>query len=349
MSIDWRKNLVSPEILLQDALRVMESLRHKFLVVSTSDDRLLGTLTDGDVRRGLMRNLTVQNPIVDFMNATPSWLPVGSSEAEIQSLMERLGAAFVPVLNKKNRLCHIAVKGAVSEELPNHVILMAGGLGTRLKEMTTNCPKPMLPVAGKPILERVILNLRELGFRHFHLSVNYLSEMIEQHFGNGSALGVEISYLKEDRRLGTAGALGLYRVSNSHPILVMNGDVLSKVDFRSMIQEHVIAGNRITVGTRTMENQIQFGVVKCEGERVVGIIEKPIEKHMVSAGIYVISPSIPLTVETGECVDMPELINRLVNDGEHVGVFPIHEYWIDIGRHDDFSQAQKDHAEKDEP
>jgi dTDP-glucose pyrophosphorylase len=348
VAIDWRKHLVPSDILLKDALRLMEGFRHKFLVVSTSDSRLLGTLTDGDVRRGLMRNLSIQSPIVDFMNSHPSWLPVGSSEAEIQSLMERLGAAFVPILNNENRLCHIVVKGAASEELPNHVILMAGGLGTRLKEMTTNCPKPMLPVAGKPILERVILNLRELGFRHFHLSVNYLSEMIEQHFGNGSAWGVEISYLKEDRRLGTAGALGLYRIPNTHPILVMNGDVLSKVDFRSMIQEHVISHNRITVGARKMENQIQFGVIKCEGTRIVGIIEKPVEHHLVSAGIYVISPEVPMSVEPSECVDMPELINRLVNSGEHVGMFPIHEYWIDIGRHDDFSQAQKDHAEKDE-
>jgi NDP-sugar pyrophosphorylase family protein len=221
--------------------------------------------------------------------------------------------------------------GAV--ERPNWVVLMAGGLGTRLRPLTEDCPKPMLPVGGKPILESILESFVEQGFRRFFFSVNYKAEMVQDHFGDGSRWGVRIDYLHEDRRLGTAGALSLLDDRPDAPLVVMNGDLLTRASFDKLLDFHYAQSATATMTVRDYDFQVPYGVVKIDGTQIVSIEEKPVQKFFVSAGIYVLSPSV---------FDMPSLFSRLINEGQKVAAYPLKEYWLDIGRIEEFERAQRE-------
>ena len=225
----------------------------------------------------------------------------------------------------------------------NPVFIMAGGFGTRLKPLTDNCPKPLLKLGGKPILETIIENFIASGFHRFYISTHYLPEQIEAYFGDGAEWGVEISYVHEDTPLGTAGALGLLPKDISNlPIIMMNGDLLTKVDFELLLNFHTEQQGIATMCVTEYEYQVPYGVVTLQDHQLESMIEKPLQKYFVNAGIYVVTPELIKQVERNQVVDMPSLLEGEIDRGEKVSVFPVHEYWLDIGKFNDFNQAQID-------
>jgi NDP-sugar pyrophosphorylase family protein len=249
----------------------------------------------------------------------------------------------LPLVDEQGRVAGILLRSdLVSSNLPAvSAVIMAGGFGTRLRPLTEHIPKPMLPVGDRPLLERTIGRLRDAGIRRVHVSTHYLSEMITNYFGDGQAFGVDLRYVAEDRPLGTAGALKLMD-QRHEPLLVINGDILTSVDFRDMLAHHRAHRADVTIGVRQYDLQVPYGVVERSGAYVSALREKPVMCFLVNAGIYLLEPSVYRYIPDGETFDMPDLIQRLLDDGRPVVSFPIVEYWLDIGRHDDYEQAQED-------
>ena len=340
---DISGNLLGPDASLLSAIERMDAVRRKLILIVDDERRLLGAVTDGDIRRGLMRRLTMDSPVREVMNPDPVALKAGGSEAEaVLSLSER-GVTLAPVLDREGRVIGLypdTVGAAAARD--NLVVIMAGGRGVRLAPLTQHCPKPMLKVAGRPLLETIIERLRAQGFGRFRLAVNYLAEMIEDHFGDGSAMGVEIQYLREDNPRGTAGALSLLTDPPGGPMLVMNGDVLTRMSFGDLIDFHAEQGARASLCVREHAFQTPHGVAEVDGTRLVSLREKPTFRWLANAGVYCLDPSVLARVPAEGLYDMPELLAALAADGETVGAYPIHEYWLDIGRPPDFESAQND-------
>jgi NDP-sugar pyrophosphorylase family protein len=221
-------------------------------------------------------------------------------------------------------------------------VIMAGGRGTRLGALTDECPKPMLRVGGRPILETIILNLREYDVGQVYVAVNYRAEMIEDYFGDGSKLGLSIDYLRERERLGTAGALGMLPARPKDSFVVMNGDVLTKVNVTQLLEFHRNSRAAATMCVRQHDFQVPFGVVAVDGNQVMGIDEKPVRRDFVNAGLYALEPSVLDSVGPGQYLDMTTLLNSLIAAGNRAVAFPVSEYWLDVGRHADFERANGD-------
>jgi dTDP-glucose pyrophosphorylase len=334
-------NLMGPDQPLLAAIERMDGVRRKLLVVVDDDRRLLGTLTDGDIRRGLMRRLSMETPVREVMNLDPLSLTVGGSETEAVRRMSERGVVLAPLLDARSRVVGLypdVMSAPASRD--TLVVIMAGGRGVRLAPLTQNCPKPMLKVAGRPLLQTIIERLRDQGFWRFRLAVNYLAEMIEDHFGDGSSLGVEIRYLREDHPRGTAGALALLDEPLAGPMLVMNGDLLTRMSFADLIDFHQEMKAEASLCVREHTFQAPHGVAEIEGQRLVSLTEKPTFRWLANAGVYCLEPSVLQRVPAEGAYDMPELLAALAADRAVVGTYPIHEYWLDIGRPPDFESAQ---------
>ena len=333
--------MMGPETPLLAAIERLDAVRRKLILVVDGERRLIGSVSDGDIRRGLMRRLAMDAPISAVMNADPVSLRAGvSDKAAVRALSDR-GVGLAPVVDGKGRVIGLYpdVLGMAAAR-DNLVVLMAGGRGARLFPLTQDCPKPMLKVAGRPLLQTIIERLQAQGFRRFRLAVNYLGEMIEDHFGDGSSLGVEIDYLREDHPRGTAGALSLLDEPLDAPLLVMNGDVLTRMSFGELIDFHLEHEASATLCVREHTFQSPHGVVETEGPRLTALTEKPTFRWLANAGVYCLSPEVLSRVPAEGLYDMPDLLNALNGDGCIVGAYPIHEYWLDIGRPPDFESAQ---------
>lgn len=335
----WRVTIIAPDATVQEAIQSLDRSGLQIAMVVRDDGVLLGTVTDGDIRRGFLRGKTSDAPMASVMNCQPTTINFGEDRTAILALMRARKLHQLPVIH------HGKVVGletldelVTASKRDNDVVIMAGGLGKRLMPLTANLPKPMLPVAGRPILEHVLVGLAEQGFQRFHLAINYLGEIVENHFGDGSRWGVSISYLRETEPLGTAGALSLLEDRPDKPFLVMNGDILTKLNFVQLMDAHEGSGCRATMCVRHYDHQIPFGVTAIEGDRLVAIEEKPVMRHFVSAGIYVIEPDALDHVPRDQFLDMPALLGTLA-EARGVQVFPITEYWLDVGRHDDMQRA----------
>lgn len=344
---DWKKIILGPEATLGEALKTIDAGALQIVLIVDENQRLLGTVTDGDVRRGILRKISLDDPVRLVMNSQPTTARDDSGREPILALMRERSLHQIPVVDQQGRLVGLEILEDLlrPQRRENWVVLMAGGMGTRLRPLTSNCPKPMLPIGGKPILETILQNFIDSGFHKFYFSVNYLADQIEQHFGDGSRWGVEVRYLREDRKLGTAGALGLLPEVPEHPILVMNGDLLTKVDFGQVLQfhqEHQAAG---TMCVREYDYQVPYGVVKADRHRFTGIDEKPIQCFFVNAGIYALAPSALSLIEPDMALDMPELFDRMVAGELETVVFPVREYWLDIGRINDLERANGEFTE----
>lgn len=340
---DLSANLVGPETPVLEAVARMDAARRKLLLVVDAERRLLGALTDGDIRRGLMRRLPMETPVREVMNADPVALKAGSSDLTALARLEERGVTLAPVVDARGRVVGLypdAVGAASSRD--NLVVIMAGGRGARLAPLTQTCPKPMLKVAGRPLLETIIERLQAQGFNRFRLAVNYLAEVIEDHFGDGSSMGAEIRYLREDHPRGTAGALSLLDEPVSGPMLVMNGDVLTRVGFGDLIDFHSDLKAEATLCVREHSFQSPHGVAETDGPRMISLKEKPTFRWLANAGIYCLAPGVLDRIPREGPYDMPELLAGLAAEGRTVGAFPIHEYWLDIGRPPDFETAQTD-------
>lgn len=338
--------VISPAASIREALEAITKNSRQAVVVVEADGRLAGLVTDGDLRRAMLRGLSLSDPITQAMNAHPTVAPAATDRGEALARMRARGMRHLPLVDGAGRLVDLVWLEDLLDigRIPNHAVLMAGGDGKRLRPLTEAMPKPMLRVGGKPILEVLVERLRAAGVRSFHVTVRHRSEMIEEHFGDGSRHDVSIRYIREAEPLGTAGALTLLGETVQHPFFLVNGDILTKCDFRSMLAFHERTGAHITVGAVRQQIDVQYGVLEIEGERVTSLSEKRLDLW-INGGIYVIEPSLLAKIPPGRFFDATELIHLLLQHNANVGAFPIRDYWLDVGRLDDFHKADRDVAE----
>lgn len=340
----WKSVVVSPELSAEEALRVLDEGGLRIVLVVDTKGFLKGVVTDGDIRRALLRQMDFNAPVARLMNDTPTVAMLGTPRETLRTMMEQRSMLHIPIVDETGRLVGLETFRELlqAEKRDNWVFLMAGGLGTRLRPLTDQCPKPLLPVGGKPILESIIESFIASGYHRFYISVHYLADLIKTHFGDGSRWGVTIRYVEEDAPLGTGGALGLLPEIGGRAIIMMNGDVLTRLDFCSLLDFHELQQASLTLCVREYDMQVPFGVVEGQDTLVTGIEEKPIHSFFVNAGVYVVSPEIVELVRPPRHIDMPDLIKEALAKGCKVAMFPVHEYWLDIGRPDDFERAQLD-------
>lgn len=337
---NWQSILIHKDDTIIRALEVLNTAGSKFVAVVDAERKILGAVTDGDIRRGLLKGINIQDQVEKVMNPNPKTLSASTAKKTIFKIMKERDIYHIPLVDEQNVITDIVSIDDLShaEKKENHVILMAGGLGSRLASLTTDCPKPMLKVGGKPILETIIEVFKTHGYYKFIISVNYKSEIIENYFKDGRHLDVEITYIKEDQRLGTAGALSLYK-SNGLPFIVMNGDLLTKINFSDLMAFHTKSNNVSTICLRQYEHQIPFGVVVTDHDKVLKIEEKPIRRYFVNGGIYVLNPELLPLIPVSSYYDMPTFFEDLIERQQQVGAYPFYEYWIDIGSLDDYERA----------
>ena len=335
---------------IRQALACIDRNAKGIVLVTDPERRLLGTITDGDVRRAILAGQSLDASVgellaykVGLLYPQPVTAKAGTERTVLLQLMQERDVRQVPLLDADGLVVGLITLDELLPEkvLPLQAVIMAGGSGTRLRPLTEDLPKPMLPVGDRPLLELIIEQLREAGIRQVNITTHYKAEKITEHFGDGRAFGVELNYVSEDRPLGTAGALGLMERSQG-PLLMINGDILTRVDFRAMLAYHQEHSADLTVAVRQYDLQVPYGVIECNGPVVRRLSEKPLLSFFVNAGIYLLQPSVYPFIPNGDRFDMTDLIQRLLEADRQVVSFPILEYWIDIGQLADYEQAQKD-------
>jgi dTDP-glucose pyrophosphorylase len=336
------------EARLMDAVQAIEVSRRRMAVVVAGDGRLLGTLTDGDIRRHLLTGGSLEAQVSEAMNISPHAADIDSPDGYMKDLMRRRNVVALPLVDQRGRfvrLIHLMdlEQGATETSGASgfsFAVIMAGGEGTRLRPLTDAIPKPMVDIGGVPLLERQIQRLAKVGIGRVYISVNYLGHIIEEYFGNGRDFGLEICYLREQEKLGTAGALSILPERPDGPVIVMNGDILTTSDFDSFYTFHTTHGAKITVAAIDHRVHIPYGVIRADGPFVKGLVEKPSERFLCNAGIYAVSPEALSLLPEGKCSNMTDLIDTCLLRNLPVTVFPVHEYWNDIGTPDDLEKAR---------
>ena len=343
----WESALIGPDTSLRDALATIDRAACQIALVVDAQRHLLGTLSDGDARRALLKGVGLNDRATLAMHTTPTSVRQGESRHSILATMRRLGLQQLPLLDAQGVVVGMETVHdyLATPEREQWVVVMAGGLGQRLEELTRDTPKPMLKVGSRPLLETIVRNYADQGFRRFYFAVNYKAEQIEAHFGDGANLGVQIRYLRERDRLGTAGALSLLPEPPTQPLVVTNGDLLTKEDYGHMVDRHVEADVHATMAVRDYEMQVPFGVVRERNGRIESIEEKPVQRFVVSAGMYVLSPSVLELVPHGRFFDMPALFEAVVQRGLRSRCHHVDGYWLDIGRLPDYERANHDFAD----
>ena len=349
--------LISPRSSIREAIEMIDRSECAIALVTDLENHLLGTLTDGDIRRAMLAGTKLDQPVQLLLDAkrgtpaeTPVSVPEGTPDDEMRLLMEERFIRQLPILDRQKRVVDLVLLDHLlpAAVLPIQAVIMAGGFGTRLRPLTDDTPKPMLHVGDRPLIEPVVERLREAGIRDVNISTFFRSEKIIAHFGDGAAFGVDVNYVTEERPLGTAGALGLLRNVDS-PTLVTNGDIFTDVNYRSMWDFHRKQRALLTVAVRRYDLKVPYGVVVHSGTSVTGLTEKPTYEFFVNAGIYLLEPEalalIPRDMIEGRQFHMTDLIQKLLDSGQKVTSFPVHEYWLDIGQMDDYEQAQQDHQQ----
>ena len=337
----WTKTLLSPLGSIGDAIKILNDTALKIVLIADSDLKLVGTVTDGDIRRGLLRDLTLASPISEVINTKPIVAPQNFAREVVLEIMSSHKIFQIPVVDEGLKLVglHVWNEQNTQAARDNVVVIMAGGKGTRLLPKTEKIPKPMLRLGVKPILEHIIERAKAEGFTRFVLAIHHLGEVIEEYFGDGKSLGVNISYVKEKTPLGTAGALSLIEPKPSQPIIVTNGDVLTDVKYGEILDFHNQSNGKATMAVQVKEWQNPYGVVNTDGIEITSYEEKPITKTLINAGVYVVNPSV-LGLLTGSTpCDMPLLFELARARGMKTVAYFAHESWIDVGTHEDFNLA----------
>ena len=344
---DWQNTLLSPTTSIIEAMRLIDQVALQILLVVDKDKTLLGTITDGDIRRAILKGDSLKNPIDSVMNSRPTAFKDDESREDMLVAMRLLTISKVPVVDDKNRIVGLEILDELLKPTPkdNPVILMAGGLGSRLGNLTRDCPKPLLQVGNKPVLQTILESFIAYGFHNFYFSVSYKAEMIEEYFGDGSKWNVSIKYIHETKRMGTAGALSLLPEKPDMPFFVMNSDILTKVNFLQLLEFHTEHRAAATMCAFKYELQIPYGVIQVDKHRLIEIKEKPVESFFVNAGIYILEPSTLELIPADTFFDMPSLYETLIKKKQEAAIFPLREYWLDIGHMSDFERAQGDFKE----
>ncbi len=341
---DWVNTTVQSGSTLTDALRVMSDVGYQLALVVDDSCKLLGMIADSDIRKALLNGLSLEQKVDSVMNRVPIVVSPCMGEAEAHNLMRINHFFHLPVVNPAGQLVglHVAEHLFSPPERSETVVIMAGGRGQRLMPLTAEMPKPMLPVKGKPMLEHLIEKLSCEGFKNIAISVNYLSQIILDHFGDGSRFSTHITYLHESSPLGTAGSLSLLNPSLlSQHLLVVNCDVVTDVSFADLIDQCIRDSADALMAVRPQEWQNPFGVVRSIGTQFTGLEEKPIVRAQVNAGIYVVTPRLLSLLKPGCSCDMTDLFLRGLDQQMNLHVFPLHELWLDVGRHSDYETAQE--------
>ncbi len=345
MNRPWRDTILARQATVRDAVETLNRASLQICLIVDPKGRLIGTVTDGDIRRGLLAGCDFDTNITQIMNAAPCTARPETKHDALVDLMTSLGIRQVPLVDETRHIVGLSLIDDLLSEpsrFDNWVVLMAGGLGKRLRPLTENMPKPLLSVGDKPLLETILESFQRQGFHRFYISVNYLAESIKNHFGDGQKWGVEVRYLEEAAPLGTAGALSLIPETPALPLIVMNGDLITRVNFKDLLayhEEHDAIG---TMCVREYDMEVPFGVVDIENHEIRNIDEKPIHRFFVNAGIYVVDPEALTLVSDGMKFDMTRLFDVMRAQGGSTTAFPIHEYWLDVGRIDDFERAKID-------
>ncbi len=341
---DWQEALVATDTRIVEAIRVLDDSDAHICLVVDGGRKLLGTVTDGDIRRGILRSIPLDAPVDAIMNTAPKVVSASRPDTETVRLMTSLSMRQMPVVDGDGQVVDLKVlddlMAAPNGQRPNWVVLMAGGRGMRLRPLTRKTPKPLLSLSGTPILEWIVKAFLREGFHRFLISVNYKADLVKEHLGDGSRLGAEIRYLEESTPLGTAGPLGLIDERPQDPIFVMNGDILTKVNVARLLDFHQEQEATATMAVGEYEVEVPYGVVVTDGPRVAAVEEKPKHRFYINAGMYVLDPTVLDLVERDNPLDMPDLFRRLIDEGRTVAAFPVREYWLDIGRRDDFDRAR---------
>jgi len=342
----WRDSIVKINTPIKIAIERLNKVGIKIALVLDENFRLLGTISDGDFRRGMLSGLTLEDTVEKIMNKNPRTVNEGTSRLEILKLMNDTKILQIPIVDRNNFVIglHLWDDISVQAKYSNIMVIMAGGKGSRLYPQTENRPKPMLLVAGEPILEHIIKRARSQGFNHFIIAINYLGQIIEDYFKDGHKFGVKIEYLHEDVPLGTAGALSLLSHKPERAFIVTNGDVITDINYSDFLQYHTVQNAAATVAVHTHEFQIPYGVVQINGLEVESYEEKPIVSSLINAGVYALDPDILDLITEPKFRDMPELLDISRDLKKKVIVYPLHESWIDIGRPIDLEIANKNNS-----
>jgi dTDP-glucose pyrophosphorylase len=340
---DWRKAILPLDATLYDAAQNLTDTALKICVIIDGDNKLLGIVTDGDIRRGLLRGLTLSSPIKEIIKHNPLVVPTGLSRDMIRQIMVMNEVAVLPEVDDDNAVQAFHTWDEFEEAplVDGLMVIMAGGKGTRLRPYTEDCPKPMLPIRGKPMLLHIIERAKSEGFRQFILAINYLGHIIEDYFGDGKRFDVKIDYIREDFPLGTAGALSLFQSLPDKPFIVTNGDVITDIRYMDLLDFHTRNKADATMAVRLYEWQHPFGVVQLNGLDIVGFEEKPIAHSHINAGIYALSPKTLSHLFPNQPCNMPTLFERLKQNKLQILAYPMHEPWLDVGRLDDLSAANQ--------
>lgn len=326
-----------------DAMQSLELSGVEVAMLTDPEGRLAGIVTDGDIRRALLKGATLQSPLEPHMVREFTSVSPAVGRAEVLDLMKARILEQIPVVDVEGRPAglHLLQELVGATERPNCAVIMAGGKGVRLRPITEYLPKPMIPVAGRPILERIVLHLVGFGIRLIYLSINYLGHIIEKHFGDGTAFGCRIEYLREPQSLGTGGALGLLPVAPVDPLLVMNGDIVTQVDIGAILDFHRRGGYLATMGVRVYSHTIPFGCVETSNGRVIDLVEKPDMHRLINTGIYVLEPNLLCRVPSGENFPITDMFSNCLKNNESVGAYEIEEDWIDVGQREQLKQARE--------
>ncbi len=346
--------LVTPDKSIREVMALLDRNAKGIVLVVKTDRRLIGTITDGDIRRAVLAGINLDQPVQVLLErreppySSPITAPAGTPNARLLQMMNEYTIRQIPLVDKAGRVVDLALLSDLTKEyeLPLTAVVMAGGYGVRLRPLTDKVPKPMLPVGDRPLLEHIIEQLQQAGIRRVNVATHYKGDTISKHFGDGRDFGVEINYVKEDQPLGTAGALSLLETTGE-PLLVINGDIMTRVDFRAMHSFHRKQKADMTVGVRKYEVNLPYGVIESDGSLVRGVTEKPSLSFFINAGIYLLQPSVLRYIPTGQHFDMTELIQIVLDKGHRVASFPIFEYWLDIGNKVDYEQAQEKYQERE--
>lgn len=352
-ALAWRDAVLRPDATLQQAIENLDQTGMRIVLVAGDGGQLVGTVSDGDIRRALLKGMGMNGSLSTVLHTSPFVVPLNIDSKSVLHLMVANKIQQVPVVDENHRLVglHLWDEIAESPGRENVIVIMAGGQGKRLRPFTKNCPKPLLPVAGKPMLEHIIERAKLEGFRRFVIAIHYLGHMIEEHFGNGEHLSVEIEYLREEEALGTAGALELLRPRPELPVVVTNGDVLTDIRYGELLDFHNRYGASATMAVRMHEWQHPFGVVRINGVDIVNFEEKPVARTHINAGVYALDPAALDQLQPGTLCDMPMLFEKLRDKGGRTVAYPMHEPWLDVGRPEDLQSLNGDDPEigKDHP
>jgi len=340
--------IIDEDATILEAIKKINENSQQLICIIDHDGKLLGMASDGDIRRALANGSDLDSKLRDCMNINPMTMHIGSNPQDIQSLMLKHKVGQVPLVDDKSILINIVTQQSIVEDArhENWVILMAGGKGTRLRPLTNDLPKPLIPIAGRPIIETIIKSFSVAGYKQFYVSVNYLRDKIKDHLQDGSQWATAVHYLDENEPTGTAGSLALLPERPTAPFFIMNSDILTNVDFSAIRKKHEKQKNVLTVCARTVETTIAYGVLDTDGDRITGCREKPTERRQVNAGVYMANPEIlDIIGPDVRFFNMTDVIDECLKKGLRIGIFHIHEYWSDIGQISDLKAAKEQYAE----